>query len=66
MRKLATKLHEGKKVEAANFLPKVIKKCPKGSYPFPQYPTPHHPNLPIGVICGFFFFSSSPGETYIL
>ncbi len=29
-KKLATKLHKGKKVEVENFLPMVFKKCPKG------------------------------------
>jgi hypothetical protein len=31
---LAARLHEGKKVEVENFLPKAFI-CPKGNYPFP-------------------------------
>jgi len=64
-KKLAAKLHEGKKVEVKveNFLPKASI-CPKGNYPFPQYPTPPSPNLPICVICVIcgFLFSGAAGR----
>jgi abortive infection bacteriophage resistance protein len=68
-KKLATKLHEEKKVEVKveNFLSKVFKRCPKSDYPFPQYLNPHHPNLPICVICeicGFPYFIVSAAKIF--
>jgi hypothetical protein len=49
MKKLATKLNTEKKVEVKveveNFLLKVIKKCPKGNYPFSQYSNPPSPQF---------------------
>jgi hypothetical protein len=48
-KKLATKLYEGKKVEVKveveKFLPKVLKKCPKGICPSPQYPNSTSPQF---------------------